>query len=135
MTDPDAVLTVRKFVVPGKPVGYIARARGKWGARTTAFYAYRDKIRSLCLHVRNAPSFPVKAIGPWWEKHPPGLVVSMFFASKVRPDPDHVWSAVADSVFDVDKCVVGSFEYGYDKANPRTEIMVSWVAEPKEPGE
>jgi Holliday junction resolvase RusA-like endonuclease len=44
-------------------------------------------------------------------------------------DPDNCWKAIADSLFENDSRVVGSFDFFFDSEHPRTEVVIEQVEE------
>ena len=50
-----------------------------------------------------------------------------YFATDHRPDPDNVQKGIADALFVNDKYVVGSYDFAFDKENPRVEVEISPV--------
>lgn len=47
-----------------------------------------------------------------------------YFANDSRSDPDNVQKGVADALFKNDKYVAGSYDFAFDKENPRVEVEI-----------
>lgn len=50
--------------------------------------------------------------------------LKIYFANKAHADSDNIFKGVADALFDNDKYVAGSFDFDYDKENPRIEVEI-----------
>lgn len=53
------------------------------------------------------------------------LKTMSYFANDKRPDPDNVQKGIADAIFQDDKYVAGSYDFDFDKENPRVEVELS----------
>ena len=72
-----------------------------------------------------------------FSKHPHQLLekktkyyvnILIFFKDKKHGDSDNIYKGVLDAIFQKplnDKYIAGSFDYFYDKENPRIEIKIS----------
>jgi len=115
-----------RFVVKGKPIGYKRTTQA--GARFDEGYK-----RYQCYKATVVESFLAQCPGDWGEPKPlttdrnnrTGVRVVMFFPDYKHPDPDNVFKAIADSLFRCDKFVFGSFDFAYDKVNPRVEVEIN----------
>ena len=120
---------VRRFVVPGKPVGYYAQGgRSKWRMspdqrrRAEEYRAYQEKVRVYALQAGiKLPLYADKL-------HPLVIKTTAYFASGVHFDPENVRKGVADSLFyggSGDKYTGGIFPPPlYDAVNPRVEVEI-----------
>jgi hypothetical protein len=52
-----------------------------------------------------------------------------YFRSGKHGDPDNCWKAIADSLFENDNRVIGSFDFALDPGMPRTEVVIEQVTE------
>ncbi len=114
------------FVVPGHPVGYKRTTQEgcKFDAGYKRYQEYKDSVVSAFLD---------QVPGNWG--HPKPLTTTknqkarvdtfIYFKSGIHPDPDNVQKAILDSLFKSDKYCAGSFDYDYDKENPRVEVTLS----------
>lgn len=50
--------------------------------------------------------------------------IMVYFRNYAHCDPDNVAKAVNDSLFVNDKYVAGSYDYAYDTADPRLEVVI-----------
>lgn len=70
-------------------------------------------------------------------KKPPSLIlekdrkyyldITIFYKDKTHGDSDNVFKGIADALFQKplnDKYIAGSFDFFYDKANPRVEVEI-----------
>lgn len=48
----------------------------------------------------------------------------IYFANKKHGDPENIRKSIQDSIFAIDKYVVGNVDYQYDKENPRVEVTI-----------
>lgn len=111
-----------KLVITGHPVGYSAKGRGKWGHPAwQRFIKYRDEFKKQTCGV----TFPTIPKGQKVRCD----VLAVYGRLHPRPDPDHVFSAVLDCLFENDKHVVGSVDYTLDRERPRVEILIDWNPE------
>jgi len=114
-----------KFIVLGKPIGYkrTTQAGAKFDEGYKRYQGYKATV---------VEAFLAQCPGDWGEPKPlttdrdnrTEVRVFMFFADYRHPDPDNVFKAIADSLFQCDKFVFGRFNFGYDAANPRVEIEI-----------
>lgn len=52
------------------------------------------------------------------------LNVVVFFKNKAHADPENIRKGIQDAIFENDKMVAGSVDFGYDPDNPRCEIEI-----------
>ena len=114
-----------KFTVLGSPVGY--KRTTQKGCRFDKGYkryqAYKDHVIA---------SFLDQCSGAWGDPKPlttekgskTYVSIKIYFKNYVHGDPDNVAKAINDSLFATDKFVSGSYDFDYDKENPRVEIQI-----------
>lgn len=114
------------FVVFGKPVGYkrTTQAGARFDAGYKRYQRYKDAI---------AASFLSQVPGDWAGTKPLTTVkgektrvdIKIYFCDYTHGDPDNILKAILDALFECDKFVCGSFDFFYDKQNPRVEVTIT----------
>ena len=113
------------FIVKGIPIGYKRTTqRAKYCESYKRYQQYKDLV---------VLSFLEQCAGDWGASKPLTTVkgqktrvdIKIYFKDFTHGDPDNVFKAIADSIFEVDKYVCGSFDYFYDRTNPRVEVKIS----------
>lgn len=109
----------------GNPLGYHRATQGsKWNDKYKRYQAWKDHV---CDAMRDAGHLPYTIRKPLttdkavWTR----MDIKIYFANDARSDPDNVWKGIADALFDNDKYLSGSFDFDYDKQNPRVEVEIS----------
>lgn len=111
-------------MVFGQPVPYCRTTQAaKFSAKYKRYQQYKDLV---------VLSFLEQCEGDWGASKPLTTVkgqktrvdILIYFRDFTHGDPDNVFKAIADSIFENDKYVSGSFDYFYDHANPRVEVTI-----------
>lgn len=111
------------FVVPGRPVGKQRPRKGKYGR----FYTpKKTQNYEEYIALKYMSEYQKMIVFGKDEKVYMGLMI--YFEDNRRPDPNNVARLVADAlegyIYHNDKTVCQTFDYGFDKENPRIEIKV-----------
>lgn len=111
----------------GNPLGYVrSTQRGIYRHDFQRYLAWKDHV---ILHYESAGGQHQTEL----DKRKPlttskGKKVYMnlviWFKDFTHCDPDNVFKGLADTLFANDKYLAGSFDFGYDKANPRVEVEI-----------
>lgn len=120
-----------RFVIPGKPVGYVATTRrGKWKPEYQRFAEYAKHVR-MCARAAGI-HIPVVST----KRMPLTIRTIAYFPNGVHCDPGNVQKGVVDALFydegktrgrrkGDDKYTGGSFPPPlYDKENPRVVVII-----------
>lgn len=114
-----------KFTVKGNPIGYTRTTqRAKYCDRYKRYQQYKDSV---------VLAFLEQCKGDWGANKPLTTVkgsktkmdIMIYFKDLTHGDPDNIFKAIADSIFEVDKYVCGSFDFAYDRDNPRVEVAIA----------
>lgn len=122
-----------QFVIDGHPVPYLRMTQGqvklcripdwklspsqlKKKGQLIRYFEWKEYVDLCAIKAKvefdRAPK----------EKKFMDLVI--FFKNKVHGDPDNIFKGIADALFSDDKYIAGSFDFFYDKENPRVEIKI-----------
>lgn len=55
------------------------------------------------------------------------LDIKIYFANNRRGDPEGIFGGIADAIFENDRNLSGSFDFDFDKNNPRVECVLEEV--------
>ena len=127
-----------KFTIEGNPVPYLRMTQGQikllripYAKLTPAGRKKRDVIERymkwkehvfLCASlVRKYFPYNLEVFSFSGKLY---MDVMIYFPNGKHGDPDNVWKGVADSLFKNDNKVAGSFDFDYDKKNPRCEVRI-----------
>jgi len=133
-----------KFTIEGNPVPYLRMTQGQikllripYAKLTPAGRKKRDVIERymkwkehvfLSLCFQQFPDGDARVFlrdrVPQEPKEKLYMDVMIYFSNGKHGDPDNVWKGIADSLFKNDNKVAGSFDFGYDKENPRCEVRI-----------
>jgi hypothetical protein len=125
-----------RFVVMGRPHGFVASGHRHWSRRTGKAWTYAKKVRAtLKAHIEgegNEIQEPVSEDGVHLmaNKEAPLRVGTVaHFVNGTHPDPENVHKLVKDALFHKapggDKYTAGLYaEPRYDKELPRVEVLV-----------
>lgn len=106
----------------GNPIGYTRTTQGsKWSPNYARYCAWKEYVVAAFDRAANTATWEGKPIK---SKEKMYLHTFMFFANKKHPDPDNVAKGVADALFQNDKLVAGSYDFSFDKDNPRVEVII-----------
>ncbi len=126
-----------QFTIPGHPVGYLRMTQGqvklmriprerviaksiKLWDRIKRYLDWKKYVQMSALLLK----FPRK---PASEYEKVCLNCMIYFENGVHSDPENVRKGIQDALFEGDKHVIGAYDYGYNKENPRTEIEIMWI--------
>jgi len=103
--------------VKGNPVPYFrqTQASARFNKGAMRYHRWKDYIRKAAgvsdklvtegrLHMR----------------------LKIYFMNKTHGDSDNIFKGIADSMFVNDKYLTGSFDFDYDKENPRVEVIITY---------
>lgn len=115
------------FTIPGKPVGYYAEGKRPNWTRRNAYVRWKRHVQTVAL--ASGLKLPLAAS----REAPVFIRVTPYFQNGTHPDPENVRKGVSDALFygssSGDKHCGGFFPWPlYDRANPRTEVEIEWVA-------
>ena len=110
--------------IKGNPLGYHRTTQGSyWNDASKRYHQWKNYVAdAYCT-----------AVGiRYWQNEKPivsnknkvYLHTKIFFANDSRSDPDNVQKGIADALFKNDKYVVGSYDFHFDKENPRVEVEI-----------
>ena len=114
-----------KFTVKGQPVPYKRTTQAaKFCAKYKVYQEYKDCV---------VAAFLSQCVGTWGYPKPLTSIkgqktrvdIMIYFKNYAHGDGDNVLKAILDSLFANDKFCTGSYDYDYDKENPRVEITIS----------
>ena len=119
------------FTVPGDPVPYLRMTQGqvklmripdrkisgpgmKVKKKIRRYLEYKDRARLVSSRYEflRAPTEKVY------------LNVFVYFSSRRHGDPENIRKGIQDAVFEQDRYVAGSVDFGYDAQNPRVEVEI-----------
>ena len=90
--------------------------RAKYSAKYARYQGWKDYVRmcfeeytGIACNPYQMLEVPVKAY----------LHTRIYFANKKHADPDNVQKGIEDAIFKNDKYVAGTYDFDYDKKNPR----------------
>jgi len=114
------------FTVYGQPVPYKRTTQNsKWtDANYKRYQCYKDAI---------VLAFLEQCEGNWNHIKPLTTVrgqktkveLMIYFKNFAHGDSDNVMKGLLDALFECDKYVSGSFDFDYDRINPRIEVKIS----------
>lgn len=112
----------------GNPIGYHRTTQGsKYSAAAMRYSYWKNHVVAAYIDAGgtvNCPGYKPLDIG----KAKAYLRTMTYFATNARPDPDNVQKGIADALFANDKNVAGSYDFDFDKANPRVEVTIEICA-------
>lgn len=129
-----------KFTILGTPVPYLRMTQGE--ARLAKIPLHRVRPHMREKHRRIRRYFDWKeyvcacALGKKYNPAPKAdrkdprargktyLNVVVYFGTGVHGDPENVRKGIQDALFEDDKYVAGSVDFGYDPGNPRCEVEI-----------
>lgn len=108
----------------GNPIPYHRTTQGSyWNASSKRYLSWKNYVvKSFCdqLNIKDDGRKPIKKSA---EKL--NMKLHIYFKDKTHGDSDNVFKGIADALFENDKYLSGSFDYSYDKENPRVEVWIS----------
>ena len=116
----------------GNPIPYLRTTQGTQWTKAAIRYSQWKAFVRICLidSLQGIPKDNVlwcvaknnKAIE--FTKTKSEMQLQIFFSNKAHADPDNIFKGIADALFVNDKLLSGSFDFGYDKENPRVEVRI-----------
>lgn len=113
----------------GNPCPYV-RVVGNalWLPHARRYAEWKKYVRKIFYE-----SYPKMMLGRQENEKPLGTTdeertrmdIKIFFVNRVHADEDNIFKGIADSLFENDKNLDGSFEADYDKKKPRVEVTIT----------
>lgn len=113
------------FTVHGQPRPYTRTTQAaKFCPKYKVYQEYKDRV---------VASFLEQCKGDWGYPKPLTTVkghktrvdIKIYFKNYAHGDGDNIFKGICDSLFTVDKYVIGSYDFDYDAKNPRVEVAIS----------
>lgn len=107
----------------GNPIPYHRSTQGgQWKPQVRRYHAWKDYVVKAFCEQTETKDKGKKPI----EKSPEKLNMALliYFKDKTHGDSDNIFKGIADALFENDKYISGSFDYDYDKENPRVEVVI-----------
>jgi len=110
--------------IKGNPLGYHRTTQGSyWNPSSRRYYAWKQHVIDAYCEATGVQCLegekPIIS-----SKNKIYLNTMTYFANDSRSDPDNVQKGVADALFKNDKYVAGSYDFAFDKENPRVEVEI-----------
>lgn len=119
------VITGNHYQKKGNPIPYFRQTqRSKWSSQAKRYHAWQNFVRVLA-RSKTKINFNKQSKA----KEKVYMMIDIYFANKKHGDPDNIFKGIADSLFGDDKYVAGSFDFDYDKENPRVEVALLFTKE------
>ena len=108
----------------GNPLGYHRTTQGSyWNKSSRRYYAWKQHVIDAYCEAGGLSDFSTAKPIPKSKKKI-YLHTMTYFANDSRSDPDNVQKGIADALFQDDKYVAGSYDFDFDKENPRVEVEI-----------
>lgn len=105
----------------GNPIGYHRTTQGSyWNAGSKKYTQWKHYVVKAFCEATGRQSIEKPIEG----KVKQYLHTFIYFKDRKHGDPDNIQKGIADALFQNDKYVAGSYDFDYDKENPRVEIQV-----------
>ena len=107
----------------GNSIPYHRTTQGSyWNAGSQRYLAWKNYVvKEFCKQtgVKDTSKKPILKSND--KIH---VVMNIYFKDKTHADSDNIFKGIADSLFQNDKYVSGSFDFFYDANNPRVEVEI-----------
>lgn len=111
----------------GNPIPYLRTTQrsSRFNEKAKRYHAWKDYVRFAAFGDGGYGAD--RQLDPLYKSY---MSIVVFFANKKHADPDNIFKGIADAMFFNDKYLAGTFDYHYDKENPRVEVKILIGKEP-----
>ena len=109
--------------IKGNPIPYHRTTQGSfWNKGSKRYSAWKNYVVKAYREQTGTRDNGKKPIEKSDDKV--RMDATIYFKNRTHADSDNIFKGVADALFQNDKYVAGSFDFFYDKENPRVEIEI-----------
>lgn len=107
----------------GNPIPYHRSTQGgQWKPAVRRYHAWKDHVVSAYCEASGVKLYDRKPIPKQAGKI--YVDIKIFYKDKTHADSDNIAKGINDALFENDKYVAGSYDFEYDKDNPRVEVTI-----------
>lgn len=112
--------------VKGNPIPYHRTTQGSyWNKSSKRYNAWKNHVVNAYCDQTGTKDDGKKPVKKSVERY--NMDIMVYFKDKTHADSDNVFKGIADALFENDKYLSGSFDFDYDKENPRVEVEISSI--------